>query len=359
MSLSRLTASRAADLSATFTRGGVSWRRDRRALHVQVQRPAQLNALDHDVVTLLRATLEDAADDHEVATVVLSGAGDRGWSAGGDLMFLHRDGRGEGTAALPFWRDLYDLVLVVAEHPKPVVSLMDGLALGGGLGVAARASHRVVTERSVVGMPETRIGFFPDTGGLHLLSHLDGEVGTYLALCAETVGGADAIDVGLADRFVWSDDLPRLVDRLAVDPVDVALETVAVPAADVPQGRDLPAQAWIDACFGAEDPVEVLHRLQDHPDERAVLAGAVLASRSPTAVTATLLGLRAAADLDLPADLALELRLAALLRRSHDFLEGIRARLVDKDRDPAWAPASWAEVDVVALREVLAGAPRR
>ena len=353
MSLSRLTAARAAWTSGALAAGHVvRTRRDGRALHVTINRPTQLNAIDHDVVTLLRATLDDAADEPEVETIVLSGAGPRGFSAGGDLVRLRQDGVTDGGWSMPYWRDLYDLALVIAELPKPIVAVMDGFVLGGALGLAARASHRVVTERSVVGMPETRIGFFPDVGGLHLLSHLPGEVGTYLGLCAETLGGADAVEVGLADHVVLSDDLPRLLDALATRSADDVLAAANLSTEHLAT-RDLAGSAWIRECFAGDDPAVVVERLlrHEHPDARA--AGDVLAQRSPTAVTATLLGLRRAATLDLPTDLRMELALAEHLRRSHDFLEGIRARLVDKDRAPTWDPASFDDVDAAGLRAAM------
>lgn len=243
---------------------------------------------------------------------------------------------------MAFWRDLYELVEVVAEHPLPIVSLMDGIVLGGGLGVAARAGERVVTERSVIGMPETRIGFFPDTGGLHLLSSLERERGTYLALCAETVGAADAIDVGLADRFVWHTDLTELRDQLAVLPWQTVLDRFATVAPESPR---LAAAPWIEECFTGEDATTILSRLRARPEPRAAEAADLLASRSPSAVAVTLAGLRWAATMSLTEDLAMELRLAEQLRSSHDFIEGIRARLVDKDREPRWESTDHAATD--------------
>jgi enoyl-CoA hydratase len=328
---------------------GVAVRRDGRAAHVLLNRPERLNALDHAAVMLLCASLEDLADDPGVEVVVLAGAGSRGLCAGGDLLDLYEDAISGSGRALAFWRDLYELVELVASYPKPIVALMDGVTFGGGLGVGSRAAVRVVTERSVLGMPETRIGFYPDAGGLHLLSRLPGEVGTYLGLCAQTVGASDALAVGLADRFVWSTDLAALADRLAVEPWEDAL---AVFTATPPEQPLLPA-AWVEECFAGDDAEVIGSRLLSHPGRAARDAGAVLAGRSPTAVRVALWGLRAAAGLSLAEDLDLELRLTARLCRSHDFLEGVRARLVDKDRDPRWSPSRLTDVDLGWLGEVL------
>lgn len=342
MSLARLTHDRLARQSGPMAASGVSVRRDGRAVHLRLNRPHHLNALDHDMVTVLRATLEDLADESDAEVVVLSGAGDRGLCAGGDLRFLHDDARSGGRAAMAFWRDLYDLVEVVADYPLPIVSLMDGIVLGGGLGVAARARHRVVTERSVIGMPETRIGFFPDTGGLHLLSRLERERGTYLALCAETVGAADAVDVGLADHFVWHSELAELRDQFGVQPWRTVLERFATRAPESPR---LAGETWIEECFTGGDVMAILSRLRQRSESAAAEAADLVESRSPSAVAVTLAGLRRASEMSLSDDLAMELRLAERLRGSHDFLEGIRARLVDKDREPQWEAADVAAVD--------------
>lgn len=351
MSLARLTHDRLARQTDPMGAPEVSVRRDGRAVHLRLNRPHHLNALDHDMVTVLRATLEDLADGTDAEVVILSGAGDRALSAGGDLRFLRDDALGDGGSALGFWRDLYDLVETVATHPLPIVSLLDGICLGGGLGVAARARQRIVTERSVIGMPETRIGFFPDTGGLHLLSHLERERGTYLGLCAETVAAADALDIGLADHFVWHADVARLVDQLAFDTLDEVLRRWSTQPPESPR---LATRSWIEECFTGSDPQEILARLRAHPDESAAEAADLLESRSPTGVAVTLAGLRRAAGMDLADDLVMELRLAERLRDSHDFVEGIRARLVDKDREPRWDPADLGSVEAPWVADLFA-----
>lgn len=347
--LVRLARAREAT-TGLLRQAGVASRRDGRAAHLVLNRPASLNALSHDMVSTLLATLEDLAGDHGVETVVLSGAGSRGLCAGGDLVFLRDDARTGAGRAMPYWRDLYALAGLVAAFPKPIVALMDGYVLGGGLGVSGRAAVRVVTDRSVVGMPETRIGFFPDTGGLHLLSRLPGEIGTYLALCAQTLGASDALAAGLADHYVPSADLDLLVDRLAVLPVSDAIASAACPP---PGPTRMAGASWIEECFGGADPVVIRDRLLRHPDPAAREAGAVLLTRSPSAVAVTLHGLRTAATTDLTEDLDLELRLAARLRGSHDFSEGIRARLVDKGGAPRWSPAQLEDVDQDWVRDLF------
>ena len=350
MALHILTRSRQSQVGCLSALAGVRVRHDGHAAHVVLDRPGQYNALNHAMVSTLLSLVVELDEHPDVHVIVMSGAGDRGFSAGGDLVFLRNDALASGGRAMSYWRDLYELAHLISTCVTPIVSIMDGVTFGGGLGVAARAGVRVVTERSVLGMPETRIGFFPDTGGLHLLAGLPGEVGTYLGLCAQTVGPQDAVEVGLADVLVASDDLPALYDRLAVAPYPGAVAAFAQPAAP---GCGLPGTAWVHDCFAGDDPARIVCRLLAHPDAEARAAGNLLAQRSPTAVTAALLGLRAAAHLGLGDDLELELRMADHLRRSHDFLEGIRARLVDKDRTPTWSPASFDGVDRATLAALL------
>lgn len=329
---------------------GLLTHRDGRAAHVVLNRPRSINALDHATVRALTSTLAALAHDSAVGVVVLSGTGDRGLCAGGDLVFLHSDGVGAGTRAMSYWSELYALTHTIATYPKPFVAVLDGITFGGGLGLSARAGVRVVTERSTLAMPETRIGFFPDTGGLSLLAGLPGQRGTYLGMCAERVGPADAIALGLADHHVPSDALPAFLRHLAAAPWQEAIAEHAT----APGGTARLAEAdWIEECFIGDDAVAIRRRLAEHHAPEARTAGLVLDTLSPTAVTLTLLGLRKAARLGLAADLALELRLADALRRSPDFIEGIRARVVDKDRSPTWRPAALADVDAAWLRELV------
>ncbi len=311
---------------------GLRVRQDGHALHLVIDRPTHLNALDHGTVLQLRAAFDDAVEDPGIGLVVLTGAGRRGLSAGGDLRFLLADGESDGRQAPGYWADLYGLALAIAESPLPVLAIMDGFAFGGALGLAVQADHRVVTERSEVGMPETRLGFFPDTGGLTFLADCPGEIGTHLALTATTVGAADAIGAGLADHLVASRDLPTLLNRVAIRPVTEAIADVAVYP-----GPPTLERAWIDDCYRGDSVEEILTRLREHGSPAAEAAAGLLATRSPTAVAITLGGLRRGRGRELSSELTAEHRLATWLHRRGDFLEGIRARLVER-RPPRWAP---------------------
>ncbi|MDT9592113.1 enoyl-CoA hydratase/isomerase family protein [Nocardioides zeae] len=319
-----------------------------RAAVLTLNRPRAINALTHEMVGLLDRALRELADDASVEVVVLRGAGERGLCAGGDIVAIHRDATTGGTGSEDFWRDEYVLNALIARYPKPYVALMDGIVLGGGVGVSAHGSVRVVTERTRIGMPETGIGFVPDVGGTWLLSHAPGELGTYVALTAGHVDGADAIAIGLADHYVASGDLDRLVDLLAARPLDEALGEVTT---EPPASRLLASRPWVDAGFAADDVRDVLAALRERPEPEAAEAADAVAAKSPTAVAVTLRALRGARAMgSLEEALAQEYRIVLRMLRGHDFPEGIRAQVIDKDRSPRWRPASADDVtaDVVS-----------
>ena len=307
---------------------------------VVLDRPRALNALTHAMVRGIAAALDAWEQDPEVTTVVLTGAGDRGFCAGGDVVAIHADAVSGGSGALDFWRDEYTLNARIARYPKPIVALMRGLVLGGGVGLAGHARHRVVTDDSAVGMPETTIGFVPDVGGTWLLSHAPGEVGTFLALTGTPTDAAGALFAGLADAFVPAERLGALVDELADggEPSGVIARFAASPGASALAAD----RSWIDRCFAADRVDDILATLRG--DGRVDVAETIEA-RSPTALAVTLAAVRSARTLpSLEAALVQEFRVASRFLRVPDLAEGIRAQLIDKDRAPRWNPASLADI---------------
>ncbi|MFD3512853.1 enoyl-CoA hydratase/isomerase family protein [Streptomyces sp. NPDC058657] len=323
-------------------------RTEGRAGHLVLNRPRALNSLTHPMVRTLDATLAAWECDPSVATVVISGAGGRGLCAGGDIRAIHDDARdGDGRATEAFWRDEYRLNARIAGYPKPYVALMDGIVMGGGVGVSAHGGVRVVTERSRIAMPETGIGFVPDVGGTHLLARAPGELGTYLALTGAAVGAADALLCGLADHFVPSQGLPALLADLAGLP---AGEAVRRYDAEPGPGDLAAAREWIDACFSAETAEEIVDRLNGTGAQAAKEAAETLLTRSPTAVKVTLEAVRRARALgSLEEVLVQEYRVSCAALRGPDLVEGVRAQIVDKDRNPRWSPATLAEVPAGAV----------
>lgn len=315
---------------------------------LRLNRPRAINALTRDMLSALGTQLSRWEDDDDVRAVWLDGAGERGLCAGGDVLAVRHAALADPVAAVDFWAQEYAVDAQIATYPKPVVVLMDGIVMGGGLGLAAYADLRLVTPRSVVAMPETGIGFFPDVGSLYLLSRAPGELGTHLALTGASIDGADAIAVGLADA---------LVDVSAVDHIVDGLAQGARPdpgvGARTPPSRLRGQRSWIDTCYQGKDPARILARLRSHPDPEARGAGEVVASRSPLSVAVTLEALRRAATLETVEDvLDQDLRLGERFLAHSDFVEGVRAQLVDRDRRPRWRHETLATVsrdDVLSM----------
>ncbi|MEU1407341.1 enoyl-CoA hydratase/isomerase family protein [Streptomyces sp. NPDC005728] len=314
-----------------------------RAARITLNRPKALNALNHVMVRRIDEALTAWAHDPAVESVVITGAGERGLCAGGDIRAVHDDARdGDGTAAAAFWRDEYRLNARIARCPKPYVALMDGIVMGGGVGLSAHGSVRVVTERSQIAMPETGIGFVPDVGGTYLLALAPGELGTHLALTGAKIGAGDALLCGLADHYMPSDSLRDFADDLADLPVTEALARHVQPA---PSGQLAAQRKWIDACYSADAVEEILDRLLRHGDPAAKEAAETLVTRSPTALKVTLAALRRARRLGpLERVLEQEYRVSCAFLSAPDLVEGIRAQIIDKDRNPSWSPATLAEV---------------
>ncbi|MER6240705.1 enoyl-CoA hydratase/isomerase family protein [Streptomyces clavifer] len=312
-----------------------------RILHITLNRPRALNALTHTMVRRIDEALSAARDDDAVTAVLISGAGDRGLCAGGDIRSIYEDARAGRSASLDFWRDEYRLNARIARFPKPYVALMDGIVMGGGVGVSAHGDVRVVTERSRVAMPETGIGFVPDVGGTRLLAAAPGELGTHLALTGQAVNAADALVCGLADHFVPSKRLTDLTTALSrsATPAEVT-DTVLQYTDTPPEGELVSQRPWIDDCYAADTLGEIIERLMDSGIPAAKETAETLRTKSPTALVVTLAAVRRAKRLgSLEEALDQEFRVSCRAFTGPDLVEGVRARIIDKDRNPRWNPA--------------------
>lgn len=322
---------------------------------ITLNRPRAINALDLDMIRQVSAVLDDWDQDSDVEVVVIDGAGERGLCAGGDVRSLYDQimaGHPDDTAA--FFRAEYAMNARIAEYPKPIVALADGITMGGGIGLACHAAIRVVTERSKLAMPETRIGFTPDVGGTWLLARAPGRVGEYLGVTGTVMDAADAVYAGFADHVVPSDRLDDLRDALAAR-TDSPTPTGIVQLFDqAPQPSRLQAaRPWIDDAFSADTIDEVVRRLRARPEPEASATADVMDALSPTGMAVTLEAVRRARVLpDLRADLVQDYGLVMWFGRTQpDLVEGIRAQLVDKDRNPKWSPAA---IDAVTPEMVAA-----
>lgn len=314
-----------------------------------LNRPKAINSLTYDMIAAMSAVLAEWEADDAVRVVVLSGAGERGLCAGGDVVAVHDSAKIDGVAARRFFRDEYVLNAQIARFPKPYVALMDGIVMGGGVGVGGHANIRIVTDTSKVAMPEVGIGFIPDVGGTYLLSRAPGQLGLHAALTGAPFSGADAIALGFADHYVPHDRLEKFTKAIIDSDIATAL---AVHGTNAPSSDLLAQRNWIDECYGGESVADIVAALQARGDKRARAAADQILTRSPIALSVTLAAVRRARELpSLEAVLTQEYRVSSQSVRSHDLVEGIRAQLVDKDRNPQWVPKTLAEVTKADVEE--------
>ena len=326
-----------------------------RAGTILMNRPRALNALDGEMIRLLSEAAGRFAGDPAVDLVVLEGAGGRAFCAGGDVRAIRAAAlAGDAATIEGFFAAEYALNRAIAEYPKPWVSLIDGVCMGGGIGVSIHGSHRVVTEGALLAMPETAIALFPDVGTSHALPRLPGHhgaMGKWLALTGARMKGAEAVEAGLATHHVPRERLAALREALLAGDASV----VARHAAAVPPGPVEAARGAIERCFASEDLAAILAALRAEETDWARAQLEALARMSPTSLAVTLELLRRGATMDLPACLAMELALTRRVTRHPDFAEGVRAVLVDKDNAPRWSPPGIEAVDPGAVQAMFAG----
>ena len=295
-------------------------------------------------------------EDPEIDAVVVCATGDRAFCAGGDIQDLYYAGLKSPEPGRKFWRDEYRLNALIKSYPKPYIALMNGITMGGGVGISAHGSHRIVTEKTMVAMPETSIGFLPDVGGTYLLSRAPGETGQYLGLTGARMNAADAIFAGFADHYVQSGKLPELVASLSADTApQEAIESVQELA---PDGTLAGLQDKITQAFSHSDVlacVQALQKMASDGDEWAEKTRNMIAKNSPLAVATTFAAIHKARKLStLEECLSLEYNFAHRALTGHEFLEGIRAMVIDKDRKPDWRPATLEEVTPEMVDNMLA-----
>lgn len=313
-----------------------------RAGLITLNRPKALNALTHDMCVAIYNQMKAWENDPAVSLVIIRGAGDRAFCAGGDVVGLHSHGR-EGSALWArFFFDEYRLNYLTNVYPKPYVALIDGIVMGGGVGLSVHGPYRVATEKTLFAMPETAIGLIPDVGGTHLLGHMSGELGVYLGLLGERLKAADCLYAGIATHYTSSERIDALTEALVSEdaPVEEILARFNEDAGEAPLAAQ---RAEIDAYF-AGDTVEAILSELSVGDDWAVGIRDKLFGLSPTSMKLTLRAVRAARGLDLADCLKQEYRIVCQIRHGHDFYEGVRAQLIDKDRSPKWKPAALMDV---------------
>jgi enoyl-CoA hydratase len=327
---------------------GVRIRREGRAGRITLDRPEALNALTWEMSLAIEAALADWRGDPGVEVLIFDGAGERAFCAGGDIAEIYRRGRaGDLTYARDFWRDEYRMNAGIAAYPKPTVAFLHGFTMGGGVGIGCHCACRVVGDGSRVAMPECAIGLVPDVGGSLLLARAPGRMGAYLGLTGARMGPGDAIAAGFADLYLPETDWPAAIETLC--------ETARLPEGAPPPEAPIAArQDWIDRLFAPAPPAEIAARLAREDGEVAEKALGAIRAGSPLSLAATLLLLdQQRADPEIRAALTREFRFTYRSLEEGDFLEGIRAAIIDKDRRPRWRHAL-DEVTEAEARAMLA-----
>ena len=315
---------------------------------ITLNRPKALNAVTYEMVRALARQLEVWATDDAVTRVVIRAAGERAFSAGGDIRALYDLGcAGRQAEALTFWRDEYPLNAVIKRYPKPYVALIDGIVMGGGVGVSVHGSHRVAGDRFLFAMPEVGIGFFPDVGATWFLPRLPGELGAWCAITGDRLKTADGVAAGVATHHVRSERFADVTDALCGNvSVDAVLAAFAEPAG---QGPVMARRAAIDRLFAGDRVEDILARLDAEATggtdaEWAAAAAATIRTKSPTRLKIALAQVRRGRDWSFEDCMKAEYRIVSRIVYGPDFYDGVRAAIVDKDNAPRWCPASLDDV---------------
>ena len=339
--------------------GDLIVRREGAAGVIRLNRPKAINAMTLEMSEGIDAALDRFETDPEVAVIILEGSGERGLCAGGDIRGLWESSREGGDLGARFWRQEYVMNARIAKYPKPYVAFMDGLVMGGGVGLSGHASHRVVTDRTKLAMPEVGLGFFPDVGGTWLLSRSPGEIGAYFGLTGETMNGPDAIHAKFADAVVPAAKWPELREALTkvrqgVNAAEVS-KLINSFATGETAGPVAAKEPIIDALFGFDRMEDIFAALKRDGSEFALATLKTLNEKSPRGMVVTLKLLRLGRSASsLEECLVREYRAALEVFRSDDFREGVRAAVIDKDRNPSWSPPRIEDVTPGMLAPYLA-----
>jgi enoyl-CoA hydratase len=316
-----------------------------------LNRPKALNALNLNMVRLIAAALDDWERDDSITRVVITGAGGRAFCAGGDIRLLYEQGGADDHAAqLAFWREEYQLNRRIKRYPKPYVALVDGIVMGGGVGVSAHGARLIAGEAFAFAMPEVGIGFFPDVGASYLLPQLPHRAGLYLALTGAKMGAGDALALGLAQALVASARIRELAAALENrEPIDSIVSQFALPA---PASPLLAQGGLIEECFGGASPAQIIAALGEAADAGSAFAKTALQAMRTKSATSQAIAHRQmaiGASLSFEEAMAMEFRIVSRICRGHDFYEGVRALIVDKDNKPQWRPDAPEQVSRAAV----------
>ena len=323
---------------------------------ITLNRPEALNSLNHEMISAMLTTLARWAVSSEIKAVVVRAVEGRAFCAGGDIRMVYQAAKAKNPTMTDFFHDEYQLNRVIHHFPKPYIALLDGITMGGGVGISIHGSHRVATERFVFAMPETGIGFFPDVGGSYFLPRLPHRTGYYLGLTGARIKVDDCLTLGLCTHKVIHDDIPNVIEALTNTDMGQNAHAVVTTVLNQYSHKPLPtplhqAEAEVQHCFSGETIEKIIERLQASDDSLCNDALLALQKKSPTSLIVTLQALNNGANLTFDDCMQQEFRLVTRFLLAHDFIEGIRAAIIDKDQAPAWQPNTLSGVDQASIEE--------
>ncbi len=322
---------------------------------IRLNRPKALNALTHEMIFDIQKTLINWAKDISIEAVIIDGAGEKAFCAGGDIVKLYNNSPTNAKQGQQYWYDEYQLNALIANYAKPYIAIMDGITMGGGVGISAHGSHRIVTEKTMLAMPEVGIGFLPDVGGTYLLSRSPGKVGLYLGMSGARMGAADAIYAGFDDNYIASDRLEDFANEMinGASPKEAIKAFSTAPE----EGALKNLQSKINLAFGKDTVLEIvsqLEKMSENGDEWAIKTLKAIRRSCPLSVAAAFAAINNAKNLSLIECLQAEYRFAHKALLGTEFYEGVRAAVIDKDRKPKWQPATLEQVTPEMVRDILA-----
>lgn len=332
---------------------------------ITLNRPEAINALNHAMINEITNALRGWSTDNAVSAVVLTGAGERGLCAGADVITIYDDAVAGGTDTANFWRDEFRLNAFIATYPKPFVALMDGLVMGGGIGLSAHARYRIVTDKTKMAFPETGLGLVPDVGSTWLLANAPGELGIHAVLTGSRLTAGDALELGLADAYMESGNIDGFIEELTRIPagsdISSSIEScISQFSGSAPASTLAGDRKWIDECYTGIPAEEILTRLLSAGESRAHDAARDISEKSPVCVKVALESIRRARSMtSLEKVLEQELRVSLRCFAAPDLTEGLRSQVIEKDRNPTWSPGSLSEVTPEHVREYFSTANDR
>ena len=328
----------------------VNIRKTGRVGHITLTRPQALNALNHSMALAIEEALDTWEYDNDISFVLIDAEGEKAFCAGGDIADFYKQGTsGNHKGAQDFWRDEYRLNAKIANYSKPYVALMDRIVMGGGVGISAHGSHRIVTDRTMLAMPECAIGLLPDVGGTYLLANTPGSCGEYLGLTGARLSGADCLYAGMADYYIRSEKLNELREALLQNNDLSVLESFhEFPGLSLLQEQ----QSVINSVFSLETIPEMMALLTDIGSDFSIQALKGFKHGSPYSQLATLIAIRDARNGDLEQALRNEYRFVSISTTEGEFIEGIRAAVIDKDRNPIWKYQTLSDVPEMLLAKM-------